>query len=232
MNVGLHRTAAAMLTQERHLEAISTNLANVDTPGFKRGISATREFRLPAAGDRRGLTTAHRTDFSQGELRRTGRDLDLALFGAGYFAVEGPRGEVYTRDGTFHVTPDGVLVDGDGSPVAWNERRAPVDPTGLPITVDGDGVVRQDGRRLGVLRIVNFTDPQALVPDGNGNWIAPPELRETTPTAAIHQYALEQSNATGVDEMVALVEVQRAFQTTASVFTNIQESYRRLTRPA
>lgn len=231
MNVGLHRTASAMLTLERHLETLATNLANVSTPGFKRGTTSTREFRVPAAQDRRGLTTARRTDFSQGELVRTGRDLDLALLGEGYFAVEGPRGEVYTRDGTFHVSPNGTLVDGDGSAVAWRERRAPVE-AGLPILVDEDGVVRQEGRRLGILKVVNFKDPQALVADGHGHWSAPQGVRETTATARVQQYALEQSNATGVDEMVALIEVQRAFQTTASVFTNIQESYRRLTRPA
>ena len=220
-----------MRAQERQLGAIAGNLANVDTPGFKRGVSATHEFRLPVAREVRGLVEAQRVDFSQGELERTGRDLDLALFGEGFFAVEGPEGEVYTRDGSFHVDPGGTLVDGMGAPLAWAERRAPVDPAGLPITVDGDGAVRQDGRLLGRLRIVAFRDPQGLVPDGAGNWRAPVGLAETTATAVVHQRALERSNATGIEEMVAMIEVQRAFQASANVFGNIQESYRRLTRP-
>ena len=111
MNVGLYRAAVAMVGHERQLDAIATNLANVGTIGYKRIGTAAHEFRvMRGRGQTRGLVVRSQTDFSQGNLRRTERAYDLALWGDGFFTVESPHGEVYTRDGDFRVTSEGVLV--------------------------------------------------------------------------------------------------------------------------
>jgi flagellar basal body rod protein FlgG len=230
MSVGLYRAAVAMVGDQRRLDAIASNLANLGTVGFKRTTTATHEFLLGDGGPR-GQALQSRVDFSQGNLNRTGRQYDLALFGKGFFAVEGPDGEVYTRDGSFHSTSDGVLVTEEGLPVAWNRRGSAIDPTGLPITVDGDGFVRQGTATLGQLRIVDFQDERSVVLGRGGYWVARPAAKEATALATVHQYALEESNATGVEEMVAMIGVQRSFESMANMVQSIQQSYSRLTRP-
>ena len=232
MNAGLHRAALSMRAHQRSLDAIAANLANVGTTGYKRVRTAEHQFEVSRAhGSVRGLANESRVDFGQGELQRTGRDLDLALQGAGFFAVDGARGEVYTREGSFHLTAQGELVTDDGQPLAWEERSVPLDPVGLPIEVDGEGTVRQGQVEIGRLRIVNFADAGRLRLDRDGYWSAPASLRHAAHEATVHQGALEDSNALAVEELVAMVDVQRSFETVARVMSSIEDSYRTLTRP-
>ncbi len=232
MSVGIFRAAVALAANQRQMETISSNLANLATHGFKRDTNAAHRFELGGPrGKRHGLATVNQVDFSQGDLARTGRQLDLALFGEGFFALEGPEGEVYTRNGQLFLTPEGGLVSDSGYPVAWETFRVPIDPAGIPIEIDSEGVVRQGLLEVGYLKVVNFEDPQRLYQDGNGYWLAPNDLRETNHTARVHQGALEGSNATGVEEMVAMVSVQRSYETTARLISSIADSYSRLTRP-
>ena len=231
MNVGLYRSAVAMMNHQRHMESIAGNLANLGTRGFKRGGTAFHGIELRGNhGPIRGLASRYEIDFSQGNLHRTGRELDLALQGEGFFAVESPNGEVYTRDGVFHMS-EGVLVNDKGYPVAWEGDRAVLDPAGLPVVVDEFGTLRQGGNSIGQLKIVNFQDPNQLRQDRNGFWVAQPGAEPATSTANVVQYALEESNATGVEEMIAMIGVQRSFETVANTVQSIAESYQRLTRP-
>jgi flagellar basal body rod protein FlgG len=232
VNVGLYRGAVAMAAGARQMDALASNLSNLSTRGYKRRTTAAHlvDVRRPN-GTVQALATTGRVDFSQGDLERTGRDLDLALHGQGFFAIEGPAGEVYARDGSFHLSPDGELLTEEGFAVAWAERRATIDPAGHPILVDGEGGVTQGQRPIGRLRVVGFADPGRLGQDGHGYWSAPRGMRESAHSAVVHQGALEQSNASGVEEMVAMIAVQRSFETAASVVSSIEESYRRLTRP-
>jgi flagellar basal-body rod protein FlgF len=232
VSVGLHKSAIALVGLERELDGLSTNLANLGTTAYKRGRSAFHEFSVPRqSGDVRGVAVRTQVDFTQGDLDRTGRDLDFALLGDGFFAVEGEQGEVYTRVGDFQLTPDGVLVTSDGLPVNWRAKPTAIDPVGERLTVESDGTVRQGSVEVGRLRIVDFADRQRLTRDANGNWVAPSGLRHATATAAVHQYALEGSNGNGIEEMVAMIGVQRAFESVTRVVSSIEESYRRLTRP-
>jgi flagellar basal-body rod protein FlgF len=232
MNVGLYRSAVAMVTQAKRLETVAANLANLGTVGYKRGASATHQFEVQR-GKRtvRGLTVESKVDFSQGNLHSTGRDLDMALSGEGFFAVETQKGEEYTRDGSFHLTPEGVLVTEDGFPVAWEKVSGNIDPAGDPVYVDREGNVSQSTARVGRLRIVDFLDKSQLSHSPNGLWQAPAGLAEAAPAARVHQYSLEDSNANGMAEMISMIEVQRAFESTSNVLSSIEQSYRRLTRP-
>ena len=179
----------------------------------------------------RGLATENHVDFSQGELSRTGRALDLALDGEGFFAIDTPDGEVYTREGSFRLTPDGTLVSEEGLPVAWDSLSGSIDPTGFPVEVDGEGTVRQGVDEIGRLRIANFADSSRLSLNADGYWQAPPRLAEAAHSATVHQGALEDSNASGVEELVAMISVQRSFESVARVMSKIEDSYSRLTRP-
>jgi flagellar basal body rod protein FlgG len=232
VNVGLYRSAVAMAAQQRRLDSISANLANVGTVGFKRGVTAAHEVEVERPrGKVRGVTTLAEVDFSQGNLQRTGREHDLGLHGEGFFAVEGPEGEGYTRDGSFHLNEGGVLVTEEGFAVAWDELRGAIDPVGLPIVVDELGNVRQGVQDIGRLRVVDFADKGRLTKDRFGFWSAPPGLRQIAHEARVHQYSLEDSNANGMEEMVDMIGVQRSFEVVARAFEAIDRTYERLTRP-
>ena len=232
VNVGLYRSAVAMAAQQQRLDSISSNLANIGTTGFKRGVTAAHEIEIDRPrGKVRGVTTLSQVDFAQGNLQRTGREQDLALYGDGFFAVEGPDGEVYTRDGSFHMTEAGVLVSEEGFPLAWNHMQGAIDPIGEPVTVDEGGNVRQGVQDIGQLKVVDFAAKNTLTKDKRGFWTAPPGAKQIPPEGHVHQYALEESNANGIEEMVAMIGVQRSFEVVAKVFQSIDQTYERLTRP-
>ena len=221
-----------MAAQQRRLDSISANLANVGTVGFKRGVTASHEVEVERPrGKVRGVTTLAEVDFAQGNLHRTGREQDLALYGDGFFAVEGPDGEVYTRDGSFHLTEGGVLVTEDGFPLAWEELNGAIDPVGLPLVIDEAGSVRQGVQNIGRLRVVDFADKSVLSKDVHGCWSAPRDVLPIVSDARVHQYSLEDSNANGVEEMVDMIGVQRSFEVVARAFEAINQTYERLTRP-
>lgn len=231
MNTGLYQGAAAMRASEKRLEVIAHNLANVDTAAYKRQGTAAHTFRLPTAeGAKKGLRTELTVDWSQGNLDRTGGALDVALFGRGFFAVDSPRGEVYTREGHFHVDEQGVLLTPDELPVAWDKKYGVVDPAGVPVVISTEGVVAQGQREIGRLRLVDFADRGRLMQNSEGYYEARPGARRQAHTAEVHQGALERSNAVGLEEVVAMVTIQREFEASANVLKTIDESYQRLTR--
>ena len=231
MNLGLYQGAAAMRASEKRLNALAHNLANVSTPGFKRHGTAARIFRVEEAGRvRQGLRTELTTDWSQGNLDRTENPYDLALFGEGFFAVEAPHGEVYTRAGSFKLNDDGVLQTMEGYPVAWAQRIGDLDPRGGPVVVDGEGNVRQGTLDVGRLKLTDFEDRTRLRQDGQGYWMAPAGAQEKAYTAVVHQGAVERSNATGLEELISMVMVQRSFDASSRVLSMINQSYQRLTR--
>ena len=231
MNTGLYHGAAAMRSNQERLDVIAHNLANVNTVGFKRHGTTAHIFEVQTPdGSKRDLKTKGMVDWSQGNLARTGETYDLALFGDGFFAVDSPVGEVYTREGQFRLTADGVLTTPGNSPVSWKSKGATIDPHGLPVVIDGGGQVMQGEQNVGQLRLADFADHRQLVLNSAGFWEAPPTAKRIAHTAVVHQGALESSNATGLEEVVAMVSVQRAFEAASNVMSVINESYQRLTR--
>jgi flagellar basal-body rod protein FlgF len=226
---GLSHAATAMLAHEKRLESITANLANANTSGFKRRMSASHGAwmgRMDAAHI--GLQMKERNDFSQGNLLDTGNPLDLAVQGEGFFAIESPEGEVYTRDGSFRMTAEGVVVTNEGYPVIWDGVQANIQPTGEAIVVDKTGAVTQANRQLGKLRLVHFPDDEKLDNTKEGYWFAPDELPREAATGQITQGAIEGSNVNSISELVALISVQRKFEQASQIITQIDQSYRRL----
>ena len=152
------------------------------------------------------------------------------MFGDGFFAVEGPEGELYTRTGSFRLTQQGVLVTEEGFEVAWERRGGTIDGNGVEIVVDGAGNVKQGVQDLGQLKLRDFLDRNQLQQVRGGYWAAPSRAKEATVTGSIHQYSLEQSNAAGFEEIVAMIGIQRAFESVSNLTRSIQQSYSRLTR--
>lgn len=229
MDNGLYSGVASMRANEKHLEAIAANLANLNTPAYKRLGSVTQAFDV-GSGDRKHqeVATRHSIDFTQGVLERNDNPWSLALEGDGFFAVETPGGEAFTRNGSFHVDDKGELLTNEGFPVAWEGARGRLAPVDLPITVDGSGVVKQGANQVGRLKLADFADKQRLELDSEGYYHAPQAAASATPNAVVHQGAVERSNASSVDELVSMIKAQRGFESAASLMRSIDQSYRRL----
>lgn len=217
-----------MSAAERRLEAVTANLANLETPGYKGLRATTRAFSLPANPEETDLRTEFQVRYEQGEIVPSGSPTHLALDGPGFFAVEGVEGELYTRRGTFHLSADDALVTEDGRPVAWQGAVGRIDPVGEPIVIDETGAVRQGTRSVGKLRIVAFADPRLLEQVGGELFRAPANAVETTPQARVHQGALERSNVSSVDALVELVQVQRGFESASRLVQIVSQTYARL----
>ncbi|MFT5285211.1 MAG: flagellar basal-body rod protein FlgF [Planctomycetota bacterium] len=231
MTSGISSGVQAMAASQKQLDSLANNLANSSTTAYKRQTS----FVHAMAANRRGgqgeeVRVENRTDFSQGDIRQTGNPLDLALDGDGFFAVEGPSGEVFTRNGQFQVDRSGSLQTLDGFPIAWEGLQGAIDSEGSPIAISEEGVVSQDDRELGRLRLVNFQRPEQLESVDGGFFEAPDDFTEVAHTLTVRQHSLEGSNVSPIQEMISMISVQRRFSGASNVLGMINETYRRLSR--
>lgn len=239
--VGLSKQVAL----RRELDVIANNIANLNTTGFKGESVMFEQYLDPTArheqfpgNDRRiafVLDRATLQDFSQGPLQRTEGSLDVAIDGPGFFAVQTPNGERYTRAGNFHLNAQGQLVTNNGQPVLGASGPIVFEPTDTNIAIAADGTVSatngagQVGDR-GKLRLVNFTNPTQLTAQGDSLWSAPPTMTaQAAPvTTRAVQGALEKSNVQAVREMNRMIEVTRAYTN----ISNMQQRTDELRRKA
>ena len=234
------RTAAlGMAAQQAAVDNTANNLANANTTGFKRTRVAFQDLlyqRVRAAGGEDGaappaslqlghgaLATATIGTFTQGSLTETGNALDMAVNGDGFFAVQRPDGSrSYTRDGTFTLTAEGQVVTASGFAL---DPGIEVPPDALDLQVLSDGTVRAllpgeaEPVELGQIELVRFQNPAGLRALG-GNLFAQTEASGEPVVAppgedglgTVLQGVLEASNVDVVQEMVALIESQRAYE--------------------
>ncbi len=234
--VGLSRQTAL----RRELDVIANNIANLNTTGFKGESVMFEQFLDPTArhehfpgNDRRiafVLDRATLQDFSQGPLQRTESPLDVAIDGPGFFAIQTPNGERYTRAGNFHLNPQGQLVTNNGHLVLGQGGPIVFEPNDTSIAIAADGTVSTQNGDRGKLRFVNFTNPTQLTQQGDGLWSAPATMQPqlAAPTTRAVQGAIEKSNVHAVKEMNRMLEVTRAYTT----ISNMQQRTDELRRKA
>lgn len=212
---GLESAAAGMRVRQDQQDVIANNLANVNTPGFKRTAVSFKSFsteldqavkpqpdtpatimpEITAKPDTPGTIIPEITakeDERTGHLTQTGVATDVALDGPGFFAVQGSQGQVLTRTGSFHVDQSGNLVTAQGFPVLG--EKGPIQVNGADITIDSDGSVYSGGK---------LADRLSIQPD--------PANPSTTPTR-IASGCLEGSNVNTVEEMVTMITALRAYE--------------------
>lgn len=211
--------ASGLQSRMEALDLVANNLANTTTGGFK----LDREFySLFSAADneadgsptRLPLIQKQWTDFSQGVLTQTGNALDLALSGKGFFAVTGPSGALYTRNGSFQLSPNGQLTTGEGYPVRDTAGQPIQTQSQAPIEVGEDGSVTQSGQAIGQLQIVDFSDRSMLQKLGNSYFMPsdPKALPVPATEATVRQGKTENSNVAPAESAVRLVGLMRQFE--------------------
>lgn len=215
----------------RRLDQVANNLANSNTTGYKRGLSFVHALHAKE-GELANTqpSSGSLVDYSQGELEHTGTATNFALEGQGFFAVEQPDGEAYTRNGSFFISQDGSLKSMEGYPVAWEQLNGTIDPNGEAIIGDAEGNISQGRSNIGKLKLVNFEDLQRLYLDQEGYLHAPLDLRQTAHEASVYQGHLEGANINPIEEMVQMISIQRAFDSATNLVSMISDTYQRLNR--
>jgi flagellar basal-body rod protein FlgF len=227
--VGLSRQIALA----RELDVIANNMANVGTNGFKARSARFNEFIMPKAS---AETFAPRDrplsyvidkgtpiDLSQGTVERTGNPLDVALRGDNYLAVQTAGGERYTRAGSLEINGRGQLVMQTGQPVLGEGGPITFGSSESNARIAADGTVSTDQGIRGKLRQVRFANPRALVSEGDNLFSSPTAPVAAGPEARLEAGAKEGSNVKAVIEMTRLIEVQRSYQSMATMMSKTDE---------
>lgn len=209
--------ASGLRSRMESLDMLANNLANATTGGFKSDREFYSLYAAPEAAFNDPLAAMPLvekpwTDFSQGTLRMTGNPLDAALSGRGFFAVNGPSGPLYTRNGNFRVAASGALITVEGYPVRSRSGVALNVGTGS-FDIAKDGTVRKEGQVIGQLEIADFTSTAGLVKHGHNYFrSAVPPPGTPPPDTAVEQGHLEDSNTGSAEGAVRLIQVMRQFE--------------------
>jgi flagellar basal-body rod protein FlgG len=252
MNSALWAAKTGLDAQNTRMTTISHNLANVNTTGFKKdravfedllyqnvkqvGASTSQDTVSPT-----GLNlgtgvriVASEKNYSQGQLENTGNSLDVAISGRGFFQVLMPDGSLaYTRDGSFKMSPEGELVTANG----YKYQPAISIPQGaLSISIGADGTVsallpgQAAPTQVGTLQLTDFVNPAGLEPRGDNLLV---ESAASGPAqtgnpginglGSIQQGFLEGSNVNVVEELVNMIETQRAYEMNSKAISSTDE---------
>ena len=238
---GWYIGASGMNAQQNRLDAISNNLANVDTTGYKKDIPVSKSFselllrRTQADGNQTnpfgsndvapiigklGLgveTNEFYTDFDQGSFKSTDTNTDLALSGKGFFAVQTPDGERYTRNGNFILGKEGILETKDGYPVLGENGPITVPDDKFIVNEDGMVYTKQDNTLVDRIKVVRFDNERYLKKMGESMWnkndiSGDAHIAEGNERPKFLQGYTESSNVNVVNEMVQMIEVNRAYE--------------------
>ncbi len=248
---GIYSLVSRGKTLEQQMDAVSNNLANVDTVGYKEDQPAFQQVLArtigvaPESDEETFVSNEHLApysrvgtsfvtvgdmgkDFSAGRLTPTGNDLDFALAtDKGFFSIQTPQGERYTRAGTFRLSRDHQLVTAQGNPV--NGKEGPLVLQGDKIQVTEDGAIQVDGKPSGGVRIVTFPFPERLQKLGGGLF-APVDAANNPRTmeeVRVLQGYVESSNVNPVREMTKMIEANRAYTQMQKALTVADEMNQR-----
>jgi flagellar basal body rod protein FlgG len=211
--------ASGLRARLESLDMLANNLANTETGGYKNDREFYSLYLAPEAADGNGTVTMpvierQWTDFTQGVVHPTGNPLDFVLSGKGFFAVDGPSGPLYTRQGAFRLSSAGALVTSEGYPVRLAGGGRLQAQSAVPLDVSADGTVSQQGQLLGKLDLVDFRDPAVLGKHGN-NYFGVSDVAAIPVPATdltVQQGRLEGSNVGSAESAVRLVGVLRQFE--------------------
>lgn len=216
---------------QRQMDVVANNMANVNTTGFKAEQVLFEKYMMPVAGDLdfpsddqslayvQDWATIH--DMTGGAITLTGNPLDVALNGEGFFAVQTPGGDRWTKAGSFQISNAGILVDTSGHPVLGEGGPIQFGPTDKDISIAANGSISTSAGIKGKLRIVEFTNPQDLVHEGSNLFSGGTPAGNTGTT--VTQGAIERSNVSGVTEMAEMIRVTRAYESLAQIMQRQDE---------
>jgi flagellar basal-body rod protein FlgF len=219
----------------------SNNLANVNTTGFRAQLDVFRAVPVQSEGLPTRAFVVNSTpaaNFAAGALQVTGRDLDVAIKGQGWFAVQMPDGtEAYTRNGSLQTSPNGLLTTAGGATVAGEGGPITIPPD-VTVTVGGDGTISTISTTdqpaaaniLGRLKLVNPVEANLVRGDDGLFRLRDGGTAQADPTVSVAGGALEGSNVSAVDSMVDMIALARSFDTQMSLLKNAENNAAKATQ--
>ena len=244
--------------QQTQLDVISNNLANVSTNGFKRSRAVFEDLlyqtlRQPGAQSSQQSTIpsgvqlgtgvrpiATEKIFAQGSLTQTSNPLDIAINGQGFFQVQMPDGTLsYSRDGSFQKDSTGQIVTSSGYPVS-PALTIPANATSVTIGRDGVVSVLQAGTtaptQIGTIQLASFVNPGGLQSTGENLFVETASSGTPTPntpgtngTGVLNQGYVETSNVNVAEELVNMIQTQRAYEINSKAITTSDQMLAKLT---
>ncbi len=210
----------ALEARMKMVDIIANNLANVQTTGFKRDFGQVLEEVVSETEV--NVEVVSQVDLTPGVLVTTGRELDAAIDGSGFFVIDTDNGTRYTRNGSFNVSSEGELVLKDGLRVL-GDGDVPIFVGQGQVQVQDGGDIAVDGNVVGTLRIVDFDDPRFLRKEGmfRYEWIGDPTGVTDTLEPRVKGGHLEKSNVNSITEMVELMGAFREFESVAQTLRSI-----------
>ena len=196
--------SAILSASEKRLQATALNLANVQTPGFKR--QAAFSDILQTCGDAPACApeTMVQFDFKQAHLRQTGQPLDLAIYGPGLFQLRDGDDLVYSRGGGFRLVEGGNLADADGR-ILQQQGGGDLSLSGTKPEILGDGTVLENGLPTARIALFEAQDATGIKAAGGSSFLAGTGRLEESAQSTVRQGFVESSNVTASDEMLAMM---------------------------
>lgn len=242
---GLYTAYTGMMNQQARLDVITNNLANASTVGYKKEGATSQSFdsvysikvkdgseayinrRIgkESLGVKIGETY---TDYTQGSFKVTGNTYDVAIEGDGFFNISftsksGVTSTRYTRDGVFTVNNEGMLVTSDGDFVLGQGGRIQI-PDSAEVVIDELGNIYADSQYIDTLQITDFEDYNYLEKYGENLYIAIDGATEQPAECKVRQGYLEMSNMNVISEMVEMITVSRAYESSQKAIQTIDAS--------
>jgi flagellar basal-body rod protein FlgG len=252
MDPALWIAKTGLEAQQTRMAVTSNNLANVNTNGFKRSRAVFEDLLYQNNGQA-GAQSSENTQlnsglmvgtgvrvvatekiFNQGNLVQTGNSMDMAIQGRGFFQILTPDGALgYTRDGTFQMNADGELVTAKGYPL---QPGITIPEDALSVTISDDGIVSvlQPGNssptEVGTIELADFVNPAGLQPVGQNLFLetgssGSPQTGTpgVTGLGTLSQGSLETSNVNTVEELVNMIETQRAYEMNSKAIATAEQ---------
>ncbi len=227
MTRGVYTAAAGMMANLAAQDAITQNLANAGTTGYKEDLPRFESFQealasrlspdnqspigmLGSGADLKDETT----NFADGGLQKSGNPLDVAVTGDAALVIQTPQGLRLSRDGSLSLDARGMLVQTNGNARVLGDNNLPIQipAKAKDIVINPGGIVTADGVRVGRLRLAGLSAADRPVKMGD-NQYAVATMRAASPKAAVRQGYLESSNVNIVKEMVSMISIMRAYET-------------------
>ncbi|MEI7812261.1 MAG: flagellar hook basal-body protein [Ignavibacteria bacterium] len=222
---GIYYISRTLESKFKNIEIVSNNLANISTTGFKRELPFAE---LVARYSNQSIKQL--TDYSQGNLLQTSNQLDLAINGKGFFAVQGKNGTEYTRNGRFKISEEGYLVNEQGNKVLGkkgeiNLREFSSDQLQL-LGISKKGEIKVGTSVVDELQISTVHDPSMLERKGGLNFDSTEESFHDANTEEfeIQQGWLEESNSNAITEMHSMIDINKDYETGQKMMNSLDTS--------
>ena len=212
---GVYRLIDSSLVQKLRFNIISNNLANINTNAFKKDIISFNQILT--------MKNSSKIDFTPGPLRYTGNRFDVALGAPGFFKIQTSRGIRYSRDGSFTLNVDRLLVTQNGDTVLG--QNGPIKIDGGNVSIDIDGQVVVENEPIDRILVMDFKQPRFLRKEGSSYYIYQGEEKDisTAENISVRQGYTEGSNVSPTEEMIKMIEAHRTFESVQKAIQYMDE---------